>query len=178
MKNEVFARAITEIDDELVISAHKNMVPRSKRKKWPLAVAACFLLICGIALYLGNSSRIEVFVYGNTISDQPVTIDLPAPLSSDQRLLSSDAITVPLEIKTKHKVDIKTEDGILEVYSRETDQLLCEGQTCKASDFVTVFWTIEAPNPKQIYKLHINSDTVVLLLSYSGDTNSWIVNKQ
>ncbi len=33
MKNEVFARAITEIDDELVISAHKNMVPRSKRKK-------------------------------------------------------------------------------------------------------------------------------------------------
>lgn len=178
MKNEVFARAITEIDNELIISAHKNRVPRNKRKKWPLAAAACFLLICGIALYLRSNRRIEVSVYGNTISDRPVTIDIPTPLSSDNRSVIPDVLTVPMEIKPEHKINIKVDNGMLEVYSLETNKLLCEGQICKTSDSVTVFWTIEAPNPKQVYKLWINSDTVVFLLSYNEETNNWILNKQ
>lgn len=178
MKNEVFARAITEIDNELIISAHKNRVAKNKRKKWPLAVAACLFLVCGITLYLGTSRGIEVSIYGNTILEQPVTIEIPASLSSDERSVVPDVITVPMEIKSKHKINIKVEDGMLEVYSLETNSLLCEGQICKASDSVTVFWIIEEPNPKQVYKLRINSDAVVFLLSYSEDTNNWILNKQ
>lgn len=178
MKNEVFVKAITEIDNELIISAHKNRIPRNKRKKWPLAVAACFLFICGMALYLRSNSRIEVSVYGNTISDQSVTIDIPMPLSSDKRSIVSNVITVPMEIKSKYKINIKVEDGMMEVYSLETNKFLYEGQICEISDSATIFWTIEAPNPKQIYELRINNNAVVFLLSYNEDTNNWILNKQ
>lgn len=178
MKNEVFARAITEIDDELILSAHKNIVSRKKRKTWFFAAAACFFLICAAALYLRGSRGIEVFVYGNTISDEPVTIDLPASLSSEQRMTVSDALTIPIEIKSKHKMELKAEQGELEVYSLETNELLDEGQICKTLNSVTVFWTIDILNPKQIYKLRINNHAAVLQLSYSEDIDNWILNKQ
>lgn len=178
MKNEVFARAMTEIDEELIVSAHKDIVQRPKRKKWIFAVAACFILICASALYLKNSNRIEILVYGNTIADQSVAVDIPAPLSSDLRYTIPDVITVPLEIQTERRLNIEADDTTIEVYSLKTDKLLYEGQVCETKESVTVLWTIEAPNPNQTYQLRLNDDAVLLLLSYDKDADNWILNKQ
>lgn len=178
MKNEVFARAMTEIEEDLIISAHKNMVQRPKKKKRILAAAACFILICAVALYLRYNGRIEILVYGNTISDQPVAVDLPAVLSPEPRYMIPDVITIPLEIQSKRRLNIETDDATMEVYSLKTNELLCEGEVCKAAEPVNVLWIIEAPNPNQTYQLRLNNKAVVLLLSYDKDADNWILNKQ
>jgi len=177
MKNEVFARAMTEIDEELIASAHKSIVQRPKRKKRLLA-AACFLFICGMALYFVNSGRIEIFVYGHTISNQPVPIEPSASMSPNLRHTFPDRLTIPIEIRARRRLDIKADDTVIEVYSLKTDKLLYEGKAGKAAGPVNVLWIIEAPNPHQTYQLWLNNDAVVLQLSYNQEADKWILNKQ
>ena len=177
MKNEVFARAITGIDDELIMSAHESTGKVKKNRSiFYICVAACLVFVCGIALLAQHSDRPEISVYGNTLSDKPVLIDVPAPLSSDARQIVLNIISVPLEIVTDDNININAVDGMIEVYSLKNSKLLYSGQSCGISDSVAVQWIIEDPDFSRIYRLEVdNAD--VLLLSYNEDNKNWIMER-
>lgn len=175
MKNEVLVKAITEIDDELIVSAHRiGFLNRKRRTYFAICAAACLLLVCGI-MFLSHSGRMKICTNGHVVSSQPVAIAMPDVLPANARQANQDILTVPLEIRTKENFIMKTADGMLEVFSAKADELLYIGQFCELKGPVTVQWTIENPNVSQTYKIGFNH--MSLILKYDQNSNNWTINK-
>ena len=61
MNHEVFLKAMTQIDDELIVSASDMMQkPKKKNPFLIFSIAACLTLICGIALFSRFSATVEI----------------------------------------------------------------------------------------------------------------------
>ena len=84
MNHEVFLKAVTQIDDKLIVSA-ADMTQKTKKKNRFLifSIAACLTLICGITLFSRFSTTVEISIYDSILSNQTVRVDLPAPAESD-----------------------------------------------------------------------------------------------
>lgn len=178
MKNETLARAITEIDDELIIDAHSHMSTNKTFRRYLCACAAvCLIFVCAIAIPLHRKSGPVVLMNGQIVSSQPVTVDLPAPRSSGTQQMVPAFITVPFEIVAEDRLSITAIDGTIEVYSSKTNEQICVGQFCETRGSVTVYWTIESPEYSQTYQVQVNHDEVVLLLKYEETINHWIITK-
>ena len=98
MKNEALIRAISGIDDQLILDAH-SQAPRKRRGKkyFGLCAAACLVLICGLLFFPRSGGGLEIHLNGNPVSSWPAAVDLPAPLSSGTRQTDDPwlVITVP-----------------------------------------------------------------------------------
>lgn len=180
MKNEVMAKAITGIDDELIVSAHTNTVSGRKKKKWIYicAAEACLIVLFFAMLSTQHKGEIKIRINGTFVSDEPVFIDVPVPLTSDMRQTASQAITVPIDLVINGNSDIHATDGTIEVSSVKTNETLCIGRYYKAEESVNVRWTIEDAEINKSYRLWLKNGTMVLVLSYDKNTGNWIITKQ
>ncbi len=180
MKNEVMAKAITGIDDDLIVSAHTNTVSRQKKKKWIYicAAEACLIALFFAILSTQHKDEMKIRINGNAVSDEPVFIDVPAPLSSDIRQTTFQAITVPIELIINGNSGIHAVDGTIEVSSAETEEILCIGQYYMADESVNIRWIIENAEINKSYQLWLKNDTIVLALSYDKNTGNWKLMKQ
>ena len=173
MKNEVLLKAITEIDDELILSAHRSVFPkRNVIKYFGACAAACLIFLCGIIFLLHSNSGSKVLFNGAAVSSQPITVT-----SHDTRQADQNVITVPLEIVSKGDLTLTAVDGMIEVYSLETNDLLCVGQICEVKGSVIAQWTIEDPDHSQTYKIQVNDQNITLILQYEQTINNWIITK-
>ena len=180
MKNEVMAKALTGIDDELIVSAHTNTVSRHIKKKWIYicAAEACLIALFFAILSTQHKGEMKILIYGNAVSDEPVFIDVPAKLSSDMRQTNSQAILVPVEMHINGNSSIHASDGTIEVSSPKTDEVLCIGQYYMAAGSVNVRWVIEDAEISESYQLRLKNDNTVLVLSYDKNSENWILTKQ
>ena len=179
MKNELLAKAITEIDDALIVAARADVRPA--KRKLPLrhamyAAAACFLLLCGIAFLLLRSSTPKIVVYGQTLENAPIPIAAHASATSDLRLYEEGELAILLELKSRKAVSIQADDGSIEVYSA-TQQLLSAGKECTKQGPLTVCWRIPSPNAEKVYTLRLDPGGTVLSLSYDAQQDQWILSK-
>ena len=172
MKNETFVNAITEIDDELILSAHRAAFPKRNAIKYFGACAACLILVLGIIFFTQSNGGPKILFNGVAVSSQPVDVTSPDARSAEQNI-----IALPLEIISKGDLTITAIDGMIEVYSSKTNEQLCSGQFCEAKGSVTVEWTIEAPDNGQIYKIQINGQKTTLVLQYEQTSNKWLLMK-
>lgn len=174
MKNEVLTKAITGIDDELIISAHRPAVSKRKViiKYFGVYAAAFLILVCGIIFLSYSRKEPEILINGSAVSSQPITV-----MSPDTRQAAMNVITVPLEIVTNGKLTLTAIDGTIRVYSSKTNELLCIGQFCKTKGSVTVQWTIDDPDRSQTYKIKVNDHKTMLILQFEQTTNNWIITK-
>lgn len=174
MKNEVLARAITDIDDELIVSAHRPAFSKRKVMKRFGACAACLILVCGIVVFSHSNSEPEILVNGIAVSSQPV-----AALSADtpKTAIAMNVITVPFEIVSNGDLTIEAIDGSIEVYSSKTNEQICVGQFCKTKGSVAVQWTIENPDYSRTYQIQVNNPKTMLILQYEQTTNTWVITK-
>ncbi|MCI8669708.1 MAG: hypothetical protein HFI34_09340 [Lachnospiraceae bacterium] len=180
MKNEVMAKAITGIDDELIVSAHTNTVSGGKKRKWIYicAAEACLIALFFAILSTRHKGEMKILINGTAVSDEPVFIDVPAPLTSDMRQTTSQAITVPIELIINGNSDIQATDGTIEVSSAESEDMLCVGRYYMAEESVNVRWTIEDAEFNQSYQLRLKNGVMVLVLSYDKNTGNWKIMKQ
>lgn len=171
MKNEALVRAITGIDDELIVSAHRRGYSKRKGIKYfSTYAAACLVIVCGMIFLLHHNSEPEISFGGTVVSTQPVSVT-----SSDTRQTILDVITVPFDIISNGDLRIKAIDGTLAVYSSKTNEQICVGQVCEAKGSVTVEWTIENPDHGQTYQIDINNQETMLILQYEQATNQWTI---
>lgn len=172
MKNEVFMKAITEIDDGLILSAHRPVFPkRNALKYFGACAAACFIFVCGIIFFSQNNGTPKILFNGAAVSSQPITVTF-----HDTRQTEQSIIALPLEIVSKDDLTITAIGGTIEVYSAKTNEQLCVGQFCEAKGPVIVEWTIETPDNGQTYKIQLNGQQT-LILQYEQTTNEWILFK-
>ena len=173
MKNEVLVRAITEIDDELIVSAHRTQ----RSKKNPIMyigtlAAACLLLICGVIFILHGDGEIEStpgIVLGEpTVSTQSIsTLDL-------RNTTAQTVVTVTFDIDYDGDLTIAADDGTMTVFSNfsGTKEQIYVGQFCETNGSVTVEWTLSSPDSSQTYRIKVNNKETVAL-RYDQTTEQW-----
>ena len=102
MKNEKLARAISDIDDELIEEAHGDML----RRRMPLAkkltaVAACFIAVLFTAVVWHRITAVGVSVYGLDIAERG-SVMLAGDLPDKRMPISTYALDlqIPLTVST------------------------------------------------------------------------------
>ena len=170
MKNEVMARAITEIDDELIVSAHRSV--KSERnfiKYFGALAAACLLLICGVVFLIHKDTDKPKLVFG-----EPVISTQQSKIATyDLWQAYQTVITVPIEIE--HGLEITAVDGTVCVYSEKTNERIYEGQSFEAKGSEKVEWTVEDPDTDKTYKIKINNTEKVYMLRYDLTNGQWAI---
>lgn len=174
MKNEILARAIGEIDDDLIADAHTV----TKRARLPLrrlsAMAACMLLFFGTLLYVrlpGDTVRFG----GDVLSDAPVVVQgvAPAVHTADPHMRDGNALTVSLELDLRDANRIAAADGTFELLRGEAS--LYAGNDYTASGRLTLNWSVRTPDPTMTYRLTVGNTE--LLLSLDPASECWILTK-
>lgn len=166
MNRDALARAMTEIDDELISQSfefsQKNK--RNLRFKKLSAVAACFVVIIAAlsAFLFGSETRVSV--YGTVVSDNPVAVST----AQNARAMTQE-LSVPLEIKATGKVVLKVQSG--ELYTASSS--VGEREIEESGNF-SVLWTVENAEIGQDYFLTV-SDKTDLLLSFDESLNKWTI---
>ena len=175
MKNEVLARAITELDDDLIADAHTGSAAirvHSKRiRHTAFAVAACFVLLISGALLRVWQNHVEIFSNGSLLDDQAIVLELPSMASPDARQTEPASLTIPLEIDANGKVEIEALDGTLALCDAAANEPIESGTRIQTSGSVTIQWTIPHPAERATYHLKINHRTLVL----SAQDNQWVI---
>ena len=118
MKNEKLAKAISDIDDELIEEAHGDML----RRRMPLAkkltaVAACFIAVLFTAVVWHRITAVGVSVYGLDIAERG-SVMLAGDLPDNRMLISTYALDlkIPLTVSTVGSCNIEVSDGTI-IYS-------------------------------------------------------------
>lgn len=174
MKNEIFLRAMGEIDDDLLETAQK---PRRRALRPTLAAAACLVLLVG-ALLTYRAGGPGLTVGGTALGRDPVAIDTPAMMSLEGPAPRTPAsLTVPLELSGSRKqLALAAETGTIRVFDAETGELLSDGTSGSFDCPLRLEWTVPQPDPGETYRLTVGR--TVLCLSFDEDLGVWCVTKE
>lgn len=177
MANEVMAKAITDIDDQLIIDAHS--AKGKKRRLRPLygigAVAACLILIF-TAVFSLSAKDTQVYMYSDRITSTPSAVTSPLSLASSSQRALNVALTLPLELKLSAETAITCSQGAIDIYHKDTDSLIYSGDSYTAQEDVNLVWIIEQPNSDESYTLTLKGkDTMILNLEFDENQNNWMI---
>ena len=174
MKNEVMAKAITGIDEDLLLAVPSRK--RQHRAYWSLA-AACLLLfaVTAAALLFRQGAQDGLYVDNHPLGRSPVVIDVPVPLTGEFHRPA--VITVTVEFRKEKTVSVEAVQGTTEIYSMETNERIAAGSSYEGEGPLRISWQIEKPAYGQEYTLRIN-ESVQLSLSYHEAEGQWILTKK
>lgn len=163
MKHEVLARAMGELDDELIADAYAYK-PR-KRYTLPrvLAAAACLVLVLAAALTMTRDALpAEIEIEGTALSSSPIPISQAAPMTLDARGSLSGPLSplLTIESKTGETVTVTVSDGVL---TQPLYSLQEEFTSYTVSGKVQLCWTIEEPDTGEVYTLYLDGAPAVTL---------------
>ena len=172
MKNEVMARAITELDDALIEDA-MQAAPRqiSPWRRW-CAAAACLVLVAAAGLAVPAVSQPAVSLHGTALTAQPAPVDETAPLRiADPE--DTEPVEAELELTLRRETALAVSEGTLTV--RQEGQEPVTAAAWQGHGRVTVLWSIESARPDRQYTLSAGS--VTLVLEYSEALRDWTIRK-
>lgn len=178
MKNEAMSRAITGIDDELIMSAYSAAPSRRLNiKVLGVCAAACIAVICCITIAL-RSGGPEISVYGQDITKNTVVIAPDGPDGTSTRQYEGDGICIPISLKTKTDLTIKVSYGELDVTSGNSESAEDDSGILNVSGSADIVWSIESPDKDKAYELQINGGERVYGLSYDTVSGKWQISKK
>ena len=124
MKNELLARAMTHIDDELIEQANAAPVKHARILKLKTAqqitrwgsIAACVAVMIAIVIATRVGGN-DVRLYGESITDAPRTITefMPRSVTHSVDPISLTAVSLPLELEFDKSTTLTLETGSMEV---------------------------------------------------------------
>jgi hypothetical protein len=181
MKNEFMARAMSCIDDALIVEA--NEIPSRRAKVLtPKTVsmivrygsmAACALLIVGI-MVIGQMTSGGVLLYGENVSDSPRTITEYMPRAVTH-LVDPAVITevsLPLELEFKKETTLTLAEGTMSVIDKDGNTVY-SGNSYKAKGAVSV--CVQLP-PNVTEGIIMTDRGYDIVLTKEDETGVWLVN--
>ncbi len=177
MANEVMAKALSGIDDELIVNAYKAST--KKRNLKPLysisAIAACLVLIFTLILSTSGNTT-AVFLNNEKVTSSPQIVTSPLSTASVSPRAISNTLTLPLEINLSSQTSIKCSQGTIAVYEKDTDALIYSGNTYTAKTDVSLLWTVNDPDEAKVYTLTLEGKKAqVLKLKFDENENNWTI---
>lgn len=181
MKNEFMARAMTQINEDLITEAEESVARRAKILTPNLArqiyrwgsIASCLALLIGVLLVSGHSGN-KVMLYGETVTDTPRSITEYMPravtYSVDPALLTE--VSLPLEFEFKRSTELSVNGGKMIVLGGEGDTLF-EGSSYTAKGEVSVCLVL----PPDVTNCIITTDRGYnIVLAKDVESELWYVN--
>lgn len=187
MKNEALMRAITGLDEDLILSASARDGPTEKRKKgsaYPQkrilsylgGVAACLLFAVAIGIFAHMPEGLLIEIDGQPLNNTAVVLKTEQDASPIARYSLQDVVSVPLVIHAEKETVIRTDDGQLEVKEGTFSAVTGEDSAIRVSGAVCVNWTLVQPDSRMTYQMEIGSRK--LLLAFDTDLNCWTISKE
>lgn len=175
MKNEIFLRAMGEIDDALLAKAQQP--PRRRALRPMIAAAACVVLLAGALLTIRGSGP-DVLVNGAAPGGDPIVIDAPALMSLEPPSpRMPPALTVPLELTgSRGSAAVTAEQGTISVYDAEMDALIFEGESGTFDCPAALEWTVTRPVPGETYRLTVGR--TAFTLAFEETLGAWCITKE
>ena len=176
MKYEAFARAMSQLDDELILQAHQNAAARQgmlllRRIGRIAAAAACLLLVLGAA-WLFLPARVELTL------PQPGQRELSSePGIAVQDMRGAQAIAAEFSVAASRTVRLAADDGIFSLTKDGEETPFFEGQgSTRARGEFTVRWEIPAPDREKVYTFSVGANgKATVKLWYNAQNSAWIL---
>ena len=170
MKHEVMARAMSELDDDLIAGAYAY----KPRQKFPLprvlAAAACLALILTAALTMTRRApETDIPIGGTALSAAPIPIDQPAPMALDPAESAQPLeILLTVEGKADEATAVSVSGGTL---SPEADSSSAD-LSCTVTGEASLVWRIETPDENARYTLSLDGKAAAVL-RYDAANGYW-----
>lgn len=180
MTNEVMAKAITGIDENLISDA-ENITKKKNNIIRPMfsvcAVAACLVLVFTFIFSWGNRyTGPQLFMNDNKIAQTPVAVDVP--MTAMVRDTTSEFV-VYLTLNTKESTTVRVSGGEMHVVSAgDTDTLYYTGTEYTTDIPVNIHWHIDGSDINKAYTLTLADGEIVYTLNYDETTCAWSIRKQ
>ncbi len=174
MKNELLARAMTEIDDALIAEANERPA-RSKVTHRTLlqavyrwgTIAACALLVLGVVI-AGNLGSNDVLLYGESITDQSKMINMPRAIA---HMIDTE---IPLELEFKKETTLTLTEGVMTVLDGG-GEVVFEGSEYTVRGSISMILTLPAEATEALIETDRGYNIVLTKDIQSGN---WYVNIQ
>ena len=174
MKHEVMARAMSELDDDLVTSAYDYRPRKVRAFPRVLAAAACLALILTAALTMTHRApETGILIGGTVLAADPVPIDQPAPMALDPAESAPPLeILLTVEGKTGEATAVAVSDGTL---SPEAERSSAD-TSCTVTGEASLIWRIEAPDEDAVYTLSLGGNAAAAL-RFDSANGYWVAER-
>lgn len=178
MKNEILARAMTEIDDELLAEAREPV--KKKKPNFRLAtryigaIAACFVVVLSLVLFRNyGSGNFDASIDGQTLREQTGEITSPSisVYTEDHSPRDKKKMTVPIKIKANGETVVTaSEGGILCTADGE------ETSSLKTKKDTEIEWSVNVAD-EESFELTVASKkkTLIIKAIYDGERDCLIL---
>lgn len=173
MKHEATARALTQLDDELIAEAADYAPPSRRRRYFPrvAALAACFALIVAAALTAAQP-KVDIYIGEAALDSSGVVIEAPMPLALDARSAPTQALSIPLRLafddESTHTVSVS--GGVLDSPLDSFPRALSERTAERGSALFT--WQLDEPDRAAVYTLSLDGEAA-MTLRYDETAACW-----
>ena len=179
MKHEAFARAMSQLDDELILQAHQDAAARQGALLWRrirriAAAAACLLLVLGAA-WLFLPARVEL-----TLPQPGQSVLSSEPGIAVQDMRGAQAIAAEFSVTASRTVRLAADDGIFSLTESGEETPFFEGRgSTKARGEFTVRWEIPVPEREKVYTFSVGANgKATAKLWYDAQNSAWILEKE
>lgn len=182
MVNDVMARAITGIDDDLITEAYKATGKKNNLRFLYTAVsaAACFILLI-TAVFLASPKAPTVYLDSNKVTSTPVVVSSPLSVASVTPRTAQD-VTISLDVNLNGaETRISCSQGTFTLCGKNQDTLFFEGSDFTADKHIakkglSLYWTVKSPDKSQVYTLTLEGKKTQLLnLEFDEKLNNWTI---
>ena len=173
MKNEIMARALTQIEDALLEDAQKKTPKRGQNFLRGLyAAAACLAVLFCSVLFLRLTAVPGITVNGTELGTEPIPVAASAEPYVVRFFDGSERVT--LQISVRRETEIRVSSGTFDVFCGT--ERIGSGTSFTGQGELSVRWVIPDADSRQCYEMTVGSTT--LLLTYDSSLNGWIICKK
>lgn len=162
MKHEATARALSQLDDELIAEAERY-APPARQRYIPrmLALAACLALVLAAAL-TRTPPKADIYIGDTLLGSGGVTIDAPMPLALDARAAEQAlSLSLRLAFDDEEAHSVAVSGGVLDSPLDSFPRALSERTAEHGEALFT--WRIDPPDRAAIYTLSLDGEEAMTL---------------
>lgn len=181
MKNEILAKAITGIDDDLIADAHTVPTPKLIPFKRIAALAACFAVIISTAMWFSSNGKAAITVFNKKLSAEPVIISQAIDNPDIRAYSQSEDVQFAAEIniRVNGETTISVSSGSMQITDLDGNILMYQGAEYKTEKDVQIIWSVEATADVTQFKMTVKGkqETNEVLLDYDPTDRKWAISK-
>lgn len=173
MKNEELARAISDIDDDLIEEAHADMLKKRtigmKTRLW--SAAACIAMaVFALAVIWHRITAVNLFIMDTALTENHAVVFSESEPQYLPRMMSQDAAVIPITVKAHGGYTVTVSGGHISSGGEVASDVSME-----LSGDAVVEWEVDLGDRASRYEMIIkkyNSETI-LTLYFDNEKQSW-----